>query len=388
MAENCTEISISSCFRLLLSCVTQESIITAHNELLNVVFGTVCDFFVYIWNISGTAERICAKFTRKMCLVLRWDEFEGQGQFWQPACGLCLEKHLCSSGVIFFTKMLLYVDRRLTGLDDAQILLLCLPYPCFIVTLLSAEYPCWIHAAVDDAQIQRLLQDADKRDFQIETLKDQHNEGQKREENLKRQVDRLTYDNNSLQADLTSSRDELDEARQSANVRHAYRAVHTKGSLICIVLYYEVLISKVLWYGTVLTRDHTVLPATHMFIHKWNEYLPLHLSRRASLHFGWYLFCVLLRLGGWVGLGGFVKYWGGLSARRWSPIPVSVAAAGNRTCLRPWSSESNTLTTRRPSHLLDYVVTHVYSHMFTVMELIESNDNIQTVCADPLWTLS
>ena len=35
-----------------------------------------------MYKISGTAEaeRICAKFTRKMCLVPRSDEFEGQGQ--------------------------------------------------------------------------------------------------------------------------------------------------------------------------------------------------------------------------------------------------------------------------------------------------------------------
>jgi len=30
--------------------------------------------------ISGTAERICDKFTGKTCLVPRWDKFEGQGQ--------------------------------------------------------------------------------------------------------------------------------------------------------------------------------------------------------------------------------------------------------------------------------------------------------------------
>jgi len=30
--------------------------------------------------MAGTAERICAKFTRKTCLVLRADEFECQGQ--------------------------------------------------------------------------------------------------------------------------------------------------------------------------------------------------------------------------------------------------------------------------------------------------------------------
>ena len=33
-------------------------------------------------NISGTAERISAKFTRKTCLVPRSDEFEGHGQRW------------------------------------------------------------------------------------------------------------------------------------------------------------------------------------------------------------------------------------------------------------------------------------------------------------------
>ena len=35
-----------------------------------------------------------------------------------------------------------------------------------------------------------------------------------------------------------------------------------------------------------LTRDHTVLAASHMFIHKWNEpYLALLPSCRVSLHF-------------------------------------------------------------------------------------------------------
>jgi len=53
----------------------------------------------------------------------------------------------------------------------------------------------------------------------------------------------------------------------------------------------------------VLARNHTVLPATHTFIHKWNEpCLPLLPSHRASPHFGWYSFPILLRVGGWVGL--------------------------------------------------------------------------------------
>jgi len=71
------------------------------------------------------------------------------------------------------------------------------------------------------------------------------------------------------------------------------------------------------------------LPPT--FIQKRNEsYLPLLPSCRASPHFGWYSFPVPLRVGGWVGLGGLMKYWGGLPVRRRSPILVLVAAAGNR----------------------------------------------------------
>jgi len=67
-------------------------------------------------------------------------------------------------------------------------------------------------------------------------------------------------------------------------------------------------------------RDHTVLPATHTFIHKWNEpYVPLLPTRRASPHFGWYSFPVPQRVGGRVGLGGLVKYRGGLSAEDGHP---------------------------------------------------------------------
>ena len=71
------------------------------------VFGAVslC-FFVCVWNISGTTERICAKFTRNSCLVPHSGEFEGQRSrspgtkkciFWPfrwSVCGFCLVKHL------------------------------------------------------------------------------------------------------------------------------------------------------------------------------------------------------------------------------------------------------------------------------------------------------
>jgi len=55
--------------------------ITTCSELRKVLFwaSLVCSFFfVCVRNISGTAEQICTKFTQKMCLVPRLDEFEGQ----------------------------------------------------------------------------------------------------------------------------------------------------------------------------------------------------------------------------------------------------------------------------------------------------------------------
>ena len=54
----------------------------ARNELRKVLFLALSTSFLSVcaWNISGTAERICAKFTRKTCLVPRSDQFECQGQ--------------------------------------------------------------------------------------------------------------------------------------------------------------------------------------------------------------------------------------------------------------------------------------------------------------------
>jgi len=41
------------------------------HELRKVLFlaPSVCSFVICVWNISGTAEQICDKFTRKTCLV-------------------------------------------------------------------------------------------------------------------------------------------------------------------------------------------------------------------------------------------------------------------------------------------------------------------------------
>jgi len=52
------------------------------NTNANIIYRTqwtakvLCVFFVREWNISETADRICTKFTRITCLVIRSDEFE------------------------------------------------------------------------------------------------------------------------------------------------------------------------------------------------------------------------------------------------------------------------------------------------------------------------
>jgi len=74
------------------------------------VFGALLlsiGFFVCVWNTLGTSERICAKFTRKACLVRRSDVFEGQSHrlgspvtkkrhFRRPAWGLFGKTSLAS----------------------------------------------------------------------------------------------------------------------------------------------------------------------------------------------------------------------------------------------------------------------------------------------------
>jgi len=60
-----------------------KNFITTRSELRKVLFLALCDFFAFFVresNISGTAERICAKLTGKTCLVLRSKVFECQGQ--------------------------------------------------------------------------------------------------------------------------------------------------------------------------------------------------------------------------------------------------------------------------------------------------------------------
>jgi len=97
----------------------------------------------------------------------------------------------------------------------------------------------------------------------------------------------------------------------------------TKRSLICTALIILAGYLEGAQVQHVLTRDYAILAATHMFIRSGIS-LPLLQGHRSSLHFGWYSFPAPLRVESWVGLAGLVKYWGGLSAQRWLPIPAAV----------------------------------------------------------------
>jgi len=64
-----------------LTCVVDRFLVIARSKLRKVLFLALWLFhFVCESNTSGTAERICAKFTGKTCLVPGCDEFECQGQ--------------------------------------------------------------------------------------------------------------------------------------------------------------------------------------------------------------------------------------------------------------------------------------------------------------------
>jgi len=62
-------------------------LITACSELCKVLFLALSVTFLFEYEISReTAEQICAKFTRNMCLVPCLDELECQGQRSRSPC--------------------------------------------------------------------------------------------------------------------------------------------------------------------------------------------------------------------------------------------------------------------------------------------------------------
>ena len=93
------------------------------------------------------------------------------------------------------------------------------------------------------------------------------------------------------------------------------------------------------WLYSPAAEHHRSLAGTHLFI-----YLIKANGRKDHLHRSYNAISISrpAGVGGWVGLGGLVKYWGGLPVRRRSPIPVLTAATA--------MIELDALTNRLPSH--------------------------------------
>jgi len=83
----------------------------------------MCDFFVCVWNISGTAERICAKFTGKTCLVLARTSLRSRS-ISATCVRLMFRKHLCSGfNLVLHTRTkapLLFI-----------FFIICIPFICY-----------------------------------------------------------------------------------------------------------------------------------------------------------------------------------------------------------------------------------------------------------------
>ena len=102
----------------------------------------------------------------------------------------------------------------------------------------------------------------------------------------------------------------------------------------------------------VLTRDHTVssyLPPTRLSTNGMSHTTAEHSTRRASPHFGRYAFPVPQRVGGWVGLGGWLH-----TEMVWPPEdghPSQYQCGGRGSNSRSLGRKSDALTTRLRSHV-------------------------------------
>jgi len=119
----------------------------------------------------------------------------------------------------------------------------------------------------------------------------------------------------------------LHRVREKVNVKEAY----------LYSAYYDLPISRRSRMARVRNGSHSFTCHPHVYPQmKWT--IPA--FNPTSPQFGWYSFPVPLRIGGWVGLGGLVKYWGGLPARRRSPLP-GICRGGRELNRRPSSRWSN-----------------------------------------------
>ena len=105
---------------------------------------------------------------------------------------------------------------------------------------------------------------------------------------------------------------------QSVHGFHCYDNIAPNAKCQWVLALALCLVDKVLRLAHVNEGSRSF--AWHVYLHMERAILPLLPSCSASLDFGWYSFSIPLRVGGWVGLNGSVKYRGGLPLQRRSHI--------------------------------------------------------------------
>jgi len=139
-----------------------------------------------------------------------------------------------------------------------------------------------------------------------------------------------------------------------------------------------------------MSRDHTVLPATHTFIHKWNEtYLLLGPTPQPQSITALWLLLISRPAEGrrlsWLGWLDEILRW---FARPKTVTHPSTSRGGRESNLQPSSRESNALTTRPPNHRVPVIVFLVKLNLqnYTVNHIIQCNryghnDSRRKICS-------
>ena len=109
---------------------------------------------------------------------------------------------------------------------------------------------------------------------------------------------------------------------------------------------------------------------SHTSIHEWNEPSCFTPSRRASLHFGPYSFPVPLRVGGWVGLGGWLH----------TEVPIGILC---RNLMSFWKKYPTCFAAceRCDEWIVDY---DFHSSVETESDYRAANDVKRAACSDVL----
>jgi len=134
-----------------------------------------------------------------------------------------------------------------------------------------------------------------------------------------------------------------------------------------------IIICKAIRLPHVNERSHSFTCHPHVYPRMEWAILSLLPSRRTSRHFGWYSFPVPLRVGGWVGLGGSVKYWGGLKKVTHPRRPKIELETSTRLPSHRWIADCTFLKVIAVSLLLFVFQRHFWATVTTVRPMVSDS---------------